>query len=123
MQEPLDTHVTNPANGDWFCDFCHLKNANEMWFYPHAEFIVRIPVPRTPPVLVPASSMAACYACHQIIERDNVQELVDRAMRIKIEKGHEPELNLEILEALYSGMFNGFRSRRAGVGVPKARYV
>lgn len=120
----LGEHVTNLATGDWFCDFCHVKNVNEMWFYPHSAFSIRLSQDHDlPPVFVPASSMAACYECRELIEKDDIQGLIDRALRVKLEKeNYKPDLPSSILVTLYSRMFNGFRSHKAGAGVARARY-
>lgn len=109
----LEEHLT-PPDGDWWCDFCHDKNRPIMWFYPHAEFKVQ-PVKGMQTVLVTASSMAACVDCHNLIQQDKYRDLIDRCLRKKLEESdYNPSLSTEILEHLFSGMFNGFRSHRAG---------
>ena len=99
------------------CDFCSKEGREEIWSYPCADFIYGIEIAGYPKG-ASKGEWAACQTCHELIEADDYDGLLRRAVDAEIGKSPELSQYRPMFLAMVGEIHKGFRANRTGAPEP-----
>ena len=103
------------------CDFCSAPGEEEdAWTYPCASFKYGIEIPGYPKG-ASKGEWAACQACHELIDADDYDSLLRRAVDAEIAKSPELKKFRPMFLAMVGEIHNGFRAHRTGAVKPPTK--